>query len=306
MGRTRYLYLAQESSAVARRYHIYKMGCSVDPKQRKFALGGSCSTATFHIVCTMPLPDGIKDIHVLQHTKLAPYRLRDSPAMRQRYLRLFGDSHADGLGRRRELLMFGASFSHEKVITLVRGVYSELVSRDQSGYLSFRCQNPQCRESNADFQYCDVCKGVLRTVQNRRHYRRQREPLGPRRLSLRVARGGRWRGPRPGQFWVRRSAGGEPRLCCVQRNAGAGRASEVSWWECIDCRLYSQCGADEAHVVDWDDGGWIMPVRVTRRQQKAYIVRSDYGRLSQVWRLHAQERFSTNRRRISTPGFRLE
>ncbi|MDA9932938.1 hypothetical protein N9C24_04885 [Gammaproteobacteria bacterium] len=303
-----YLYIAQSTSSTDKRYNIYKMGCSTTPEERVRTLGGSCSTSTYVPLLILPLPMGLKDVHILSHEMLEPYVLYRNTKLQNRFLKIFGQDHKDGLDRRREILMFGTSFSKKKVIELVKSLVKKMTRRSKDGSIQYRCSTKDCVSSGGT-EYCNVCQKYVRSLLNSLTYQKiqmNRLALGKRmskkrrilelesiessftenisKKRKRRETNPEWEGPERGEYWVRSGDGGYTMdVVRVMTLDGVKRSSRVQWWSPIrnmsgrnidsvfeqDTRDGTRY--DTLDLVKWDDGGWIMAVKMVKSRRKGHM-----------------------------------
>lgn len=158
-----YLYVARSvSSAEARKHHVYKVGQSTQPLVRIRTLGGAVSTETFEPVLVVELPTHLRDTHVLAHPMISPYVVKQHRRLVARYLAIFGSSHALGIRRRREIIMFGTRFSVKRVRDLFTTIVGDMTCT--SGH--YICSNSGCIANTGTTSYCAVCVKFIDSVMN--------------------------------------------------------------------------------------------------------------------------------------------
>lgn len=163
MKAQKFLYVAQNvSNAFFRKHNVYKVGHSGNPLYRIDQLGGSGTTDVFRPVLTLPLPIGVKDVHVLEHPLIRPFILKymdDNNRIKKSFTSLYG---VEGIKRRREIVSFGTSFSKKKMIQLFKRVVSSMCTSD----LSYKCPSTDCLFHDNNAKYCSVCTKYLRSIYN--------------------------------------------------------------------------------------------------------------------------------------------
>ena len=264
-----YLYVAQcKSDSRFKKHHIYKVGQSTMPLDRIRALGGSGSTETYEPLCILELPTYVKDIHVLVHRAIHPFVVCRHAALRTKYLSIFGTGHTDGLRRRRELVMFGETFSS----TRVKSIFKRAVSSLQSKNGEYNCSNVTCA-SNSGSAYCAVCVTFTRSLINGLKYQSLRSALGRRAVVARLARllstnnKTPWRGPSVGSFWALTSTVRKTdiQIIQVQTVDKRRRTSAVVVWTPssvdgdVSRMLNSRFICPDEHAsasLPWDSGQW--------------------------------------------------
>jgi hypothetical protein len=174
----RYLYVARnQTSLSSRKHHVFKVGHSSRPYERIQDLGGSGSTDTYEAILVLPLPRSVKDSHVLSHRLIQPFVIHRHERLQKRYLSIFGACHADGIRRRRELVMFGSGYSTKRVMELFRQVVASMSSRaKKNGVSSYVCTDASCIASGRGLSllYCDVCTKYVQSSLSHVTYHRSR------------------------------------------------------------------------------------------------------------------------------------
>lgn len=304
-----YLYLAQSTSPIDKKYNIYKMGCSTSPESRVKYLGGSCSTNTYTTLLVIPLPMGLKDVHILSHDKLSSYVLYRNEKLQRRYMNIFGQDHENGLHRRREILMFGTSFSKKRVIEMIKKLVKTMSRRGHDGNILYRCSVKGCISSGGT-EYCGVCKKFMCSILNSLTYQKiqmHRLSIGKRmskrkrileleciesdftnniqKKRRRYSVKPQWEGPDIGDFWVRYNTHGGYmfEVIRIMTSDGLSRSSRVQRWSPISNRsdnvfdsIFEQetrdgTRYDTLDIVKWDDGGWIMSIKMVKSSRKGHL-----------------------------------
>ena len=244
--------------------HIYKVGHSQTPVERIRSLGGSGSTETYAPLLILPLPTYVKDLHVLVHRSIAKYVVHSHPALQDKYLALFGVGHADGLRRRRELVMFGKTFSRSRIKALFRRAVQSVQS-DTGGY---RCSDATC-VSNQGAAHCTVCVTFIRSLLNSIKCQSLSSALGRKAAEaqlvqlLSTTRRSQWAGPARGSFWAVHTTARRLVLVQVHTVDRRRRRSEVSLWTPVEedrsdvLKSRFTCDATQrTTTMSWDTGHW--------------------------------------------------
>jgi hypothetical protein len=263
-----FLYVARSTTdQKAIRNHVYKVGISTNPSARIRTLGSSGSTETYESIVELPLPFLVKDTHILVHRMIREYVLYSNVELQSKYTEIFGQEHLGGLKRRREIVMFGHTFSVTKVKNLFRRVMTDINPAKDDLYV---CRDVSCVSS----QRCDVCTKFIKSLWNSIAYQKTslyRDPLSSfsptqtrkRKLDLltkveskfvrmmnerrpsvssannrkRRRRGERiWNGPDVNGYWLLRPSssmikkGHRFLIGKVKSNDTELRSSRIQWW----------------------------------------------------------------------------
>ena len=299
---TNYLYIAQsQSDSNAKKHNVYKVGHSTQPLERIRTLGGSGSTETYEPILIVALPRHAKDIHVLSHRciqKFVVYRHED---MRSKYIAIFGQGHADGVKRRREIVMFGARYAVSRIKALFRGVVENISS--QTG--DYICTDKDC-DSNGGPAGCAVCVKFTNSLLNCISYQQglnARSTLRKRKRILETVetqlvalmsakkKQRTWKGPSIGTFWIIRpdadmvQRGLRFRVVRVLSNDKRRRTSTIHEWCCDDDgSIQSRFTNDgETYTLSWENG-WQSTVQMKEFKTFCRIVNvSDVKYIVQQW-----------------------
>lgn len=162
-----FFYIARSRvNEVARKYHIYKAGCSMNPQARIRNLGGAISTDTFEPLLIIKLPLHVRDTHILAHRLVHPFVVSQHEKLTRKYLSLFGAKHLAGIRRRRELLLFGTRYTLKHIKQLFAKVVRDMTSR----HGVYKCREHTCGGQNP---LCGVCVKYTATLLNKRLYRQR-------------------------------------------------------------------------------------------------------------------------------------
>lgn len=307
--RTNYLYVAQNvSNRLTVKHNVYKVGHSLNPLKRIANLGSSGTTDVFKQIILLPLPLGVKDVHVLEHPLVKPHVLKymdDTNKLKKSYISLFG---RDGLGRRRELVSFGRSSSRKKVTDLFKKVVGSMCTNE----LTYKCPSILCMFNGNDESYCGVCKKYIRSVYNgfaylnmQEHFdtipvsrKRERNVLmESERMFSSLSRKKKqkvcnddWDGPSIHSFWAfkyynRMLDMYDMKIGQVMSVNSENRTSQIKWWfpttgTDYRSRLTTNINSNSSRKSRIDEVGWsptsqcawIQPIRMTK---KMFIFKKD-------------------------------
>jgi hypothetical protein len=162
MRTTNYLYIARSrSDPNAKKHNVYKVGHSSNPLNRIRTLAGSASTETYEPILILALPAYVKDIHILSHRCIQQFVVHQHERLQSKYIDIFGAGHADGIKRRRELVMFGPRYAVSKMKDLFRRVVGSITSRTGT----YLCKDRECI-INDGTSSCAVCIKVTQSLFN--------------------------------------------------------------------------------------------------------------------------------------------
>ena len=301
---TNYLYIARSQTPNVKKHNVYKVGHSSQPLERIRTLGGSGSTETYEPILIVALPRHAKDIHILSHRCIQKFVVYRHENMRSKYISIFGEGHADGIKRRREIVMFGPRYAVSRIKDLFRRVV-ENISAETGNYI---CTDKECA-ANGGAADCSVCtkftKSLLncisyqKSLNNRSTSKRKRvlEAVEMQLITLMSARKKqkKWKGPSVGTFWILRPdvgmtqrGGSGFRIVRVISNDSRRRASMVQTWSCTNTGsladdLQSRFTFDgDVDMLSWN--GWQCLVQMKHFKSFCRIVNvSDVNYAAQQW-----------------------
>ena len=297
---TNYLYIARsQADPKAKRHNVFKVGHSAHPLERIRTLGGSVSTDTYEPILIVALPRHVKDLHILSHRYIQKFVVCRHEHMRSKYMSVFGQGHADGIKRRREIVMFGPSFAVSRIKDLFRQVVNNISS--QKG--NYVCTDSECM-ANGGVSDCAVCLKFTTSLLNCISYqndkntrvtlhkrRRVIESVQAQLITLMSEKQTRkpWKGPSVGSFWLLRPF----RMVRILSNKKRKRSSRVQVWEPSAVKSPSTLVhtlqsrftyAVENDTLDWDQSAWQCVVHMKQFQSFCRILNvSDVNYGVQKW-----------------------
>lgn len=297
--RTNYLYVAQNvSNRLTRKHNVYKVGHSLNPLKRIETLGSSGTTDVFEQVVILPLPLGVRDVHVLEHPSVKPFVLKymdDTNKIKKSYISSFG---SDGIHRRRELLAFGKSSSRKKVVNLFKTVVGSMCTKEHL----YKCPSNVCSFNGNTDTYCGVCTKYIRSIYNGFAYLNMKKhlesiPVSRKRtrdvlvLSEKMfsslskkkkqkTRDDNWDGPLVHSFWAfkyynRMFDTFDTKIGEVVSVNPENRTSRVKWWFPVNgtnyrSKLTTGHHAKKPHIecIGWSSTtqfAWVQQIRMTKK-----------------------------------------
>ena len=316
---TNYLYIAQsQTDGLKKKYNVYKVGHSSQPLERIRALAGSASTETYAPILILALPHYVKDIHILSHRYIQQFVVHRHEELQSKYVAIFGAGHADGLKRRRELVMFGPRYAVSKI----RALFRKIIDAVSSSTGTYVCQDSECLANNGA-SYCAVCTKFTRSLFNciayqkgrqQKHFasrKRQRalQSVETRLVSLLTHKPNRqqqWKGPAIGAFWILRpdtelrQLGYRYLIVRVLSNNRRARTSDVQEWShsgtdtaslvsTLQTKFTTVSNTEEGHAlcsntVPWDQGEWQCVVYMRHFNSFCRMLNvSDVSYVTQQW-----------------------
>jgi hypothetical protein len=291
---TNYLYIARsQSDPNMKKHNVFKVGHSSQPLERIRTLGGSASTETYEPILIVALPSCVKDIHILAHRYIQQYVVHRHEMLQSKYVSVFGKSHANGIKRRREIVMFGPRFPVSRIKDLFRRVVDNI--RSQTG--KYICKDQECVVMGGGASYCAVCTKFTNSLLNCISYQKGRGALLKRRrvlesveaqlLSMMTVKNKRkkWQGPSVGSFWIIRpdsdlqQRGYRFMVVRILSNDKRDRTSKIQVWSPSDTgslvsTLQSRFTRDiesptcSSEEIEWNRSGWKCVVQM--RQFKSF------------------------------------
>ena len=308
-----YLYIARsQSDPDVKKYNVYKVGHSSRPLERIRTLGGSGSTETYEAILIVALPQHVKDLHILSHRCIQKFVVYRHETMRSKYTSIFGQGHANGIKRRREIVMFGQRFSVSKIKELFRRVVENISS--QTG--NYSCTDTDCASTGGATD-CAVCVKFTNSLMNRISYQkglRARSSLRKRKRILETVetqlvamisakkKQRKWKGPCVGAFWILRpdadmvQRGFRFRVVRVISNDKRRRVSTIQGWcggtdgggvggfsliSILQSRFTNDGDVD---ILSWDQNEWQCIVQMKQFKSFCRIMNvSDVNYATQQW-----------------------
>ena len=307
MRTTNYLYIARsKSDPNAKKHSVYKVGHSSRPLDRIRTLAGSASTETYEPILILALPAYVKDVHILSHRSIQRFVVHQHVVLQSKYIDIFGAGHADGIKRRREIVMFGLRYAVSKMKDLFRRVVGSITSRTGA----YMCKDSECIVNDGTSS-CSVCSKFTQSLFNCITYQKRLqqschkrtrviEAAETRLVSMLTHKHNRkkWDGPTVGSFWIMRPDVSMRRLgyryliVRIISNNKRTRISSVQEW--------SHSGTDQASLVNtlqsrfttdniysnvhWDQASWQCVVYMRRFRSFCRLLNvSDVMYIAQQW-----------------------